>query len=52
MARLLRHGNTYLSERAAAAAWIAGATKDTLLPCGQVQLMESSGFFFCSFAVL
>lgn len=32
---------TYLSERTAAAA-IAGATKDFLLPCGQVQL---SGFF-------
>lgn len=40
---------TYLSERTAAAA-IAGAIKDFLLPCGQVQLMESSGFFlfFCS----
>lgn len=36
------------SERTAAAA-IAGATKDFLLPCGQVQLMESSGFLFLSF---
>lgn len=42
-------GTSYLSERTAAAA-IAGATKDVLLDCGQVQLMESSGFFlsFCS----
>lgn len=37
-----RYLGTYLSERTAAAAWIAGATKDPLLPCGQVQL---SGFF-------
>lgn len=36
-----RYLGTYLSERTAAAA-IAWATKDFLLPCGQVQL---SGFF-------
>lgn len=48
--RQQRYLGTYLSERTAAAAWIAGATKDPLLLCGQVQLMESSGFFlsFCS----
>lgn len=41
-----RYLGTYLSERTAAAA-IAWATKDFLLPCGQVQL---NGFFlsFCS----
>lgn len=45
-----RYLGTYLSERTAAAA-IAGATKDPLMLCGQVQLMGSSGFsflFFCS----